>query len=107
MTDNEGASTDCEEEETPAEYTIRGAAGLLTASCLRQYPRDLKDRKLLGMTIPDDFSKEKLVENFRKLINVKTNMETINDLISKLDMSEKQVIELKQEVMTQKRLLNV
>ena len=43
----------------------------------------------------------------RSLISVKTNMQTINDLITKLDDSEKQVIELKQEIMTQKRLLNV
>jgi len=42
----------------------------------------------------------------RSLVSVKTNMETINDLITKLDHSEKQVIELKQEIMTQKRLLN-
>ena len=40
-------------------------------------------------------------------MNVKTNMDTINDLIVKLDASEKQVIELKQEIMTQKRLLNL
>ena len=34
-------------------------------------------------------------------------MQTINDLLFKLDNSEKMVIELKQEVMTQKRMLNM
>ena len=43
----------------------------------------------------------------KNVMNVKTNMDTINDLIVKLDASEKQVIELKQEIMTQKRLLNL
>ena len=42
----------------------------------------------------------------KNLVSVKTNMDTINDLIVKLDASEKQVIELKQEIMTQKRQLN-
>ena len=72
MTDNEGESSDYEEEVT-ADYTIRGAAGLVTAACPRQYPRNLKDRKRLGTTIPEDFKTGEFVESFRRLVNCKSN----------------------------------
>ena len=72
MTDNEGESSDNEEEAT-ADYTVRGAAGLVTVSCPRQYPRNLKDRKRLGIMIPEDYTKTAFIDNFWRLINVKTN----------------------------------
>lgn len=52
-------------------------------------------------------SLKKELQQMKNIVSVKTNMDTINDLIVKLDASEKQVIELKQEIMTQKRLLNL
>jgi hypothetical protein len=72
MTDNEGDSSDYD-EESPAEYTIRGHAGLVTVSCPRKYPRELKDRKRLNIMIPEDYSKQQFLENFRRLVNVNTN----------------------------------
>ena len=72
MTDNEGESSDHEEEAT-ADHTIRGAAGLVTVSCPRQYPRNPKDRKRLGIMIPEDYTKAEFINNFRRQINVKTN----------------------------------
>lgn len=59
-------------------------------------------------TLKDKFeTQKKEIAQMKSIVSVKTNMDTINDLIVKLDQSEKQVIELKQEVMTQKRLLNL
>ena len=72
MTDNEGESSDHDEEVT-ADHTIRGAAGLVTVSCPRQYPRNPKDRKRLGIMIPEDYTKKEFINNFRRQINVKTN----------------------------------
>ena len=72
MTDNEGESSDIE-EETPADYTVRGSAGLITAACPRHYPRDIDERKRLGIMIPQDFEKPVFIDKIRRLININTN----------------------------------
>ena len=71
MTDNEGDSS-ANEDEVPADYTVRGAAGLVTASCPRQYPREAAERKRLGIMIPEDYAKADFVDMLRRLVNVKS-----------------------------------
>jgi len=63
--DNEGASTDAE-EEVPAHQSLRGQTALVTASCPRQYPRDLAARKAQGLMIPEDFTKEEFLTKLRR-----------------------------------------
>ena len=55
--ENDGASTDAE-EEAAAHQSLRGQTALVTAACPRQYPREFAARRAQGLMIPDDFSKE-------------------------------------------------
>ena len=72
LTDNEGESSH-DEEESPAHVGMRGMAGLVTASCPREYPRSLEDRRKLNKMIPADFDKSTFLENFQRLICTSTN----------------------------------
>jgi hypothetical protein len=68
FTSNEGASTD-EDLETPSHASLRGQAALVTASCLRRYPRTYEARHAQRMMIPDDFTKEDFLKNFRRVFD--------------------------------------
>ena len=72
MTANEGDSSD-NEDEVPADYTVRGAAGLVTASCPRQYPCEAAEPKRLGSVIPQDYAKAEFVDILRRLVHLKSN----------------------------------
>ena len=68
LTCNEGESSD-EGEEAPADPSLRGQAGLLTASCPRQYFQDVGVRKSKHQLIPEDIPKEEFLAKFRKVFN--------------------------------------
>ena len=53
-----GDSTECE-AEAPAMTTLRGRVALVTASCPRQYLRDVTIRKRQGRRIPADMEDAK------------------------------------------------
>ena len=72
-TGNEGESTE-QDEETPAHQTMRGQAGLVTASCPRKYPRDVAMRVKLGKRVPDDFTTAELLKKFRRTVNANSNV---------------------------------
>ena len=79
LTDNEGDSTE-NEEETAADYNVRGAAGLVTAACPREYPRNFADRKRLGIMIPADFDKDAFVEMFKRLMTTNSNRKLLRQI---------------------------
>ena len=64
--ENEGESTDAE-EEVPADQALRGETALVTAACPRQYPADQQARRAEGTMIPEDFSKEEFLTNLRRI----------------------------------------
>ena len=66
-TDNEGDSSD-NDEEVPAAQSLRGQAALVTASCPRRYPRALKDRRRMNIMIPEDFSTCEMLQKFRRTV---------------------------------------
>ena len=66
-TENEGPSSD-EEEEVPADQSLRGQCALVTAACPRKYPRELAERKAQGLMLPEDYSKEQFLANLRLII---------------------------------------
>jgi hypothetical protein len=66
-TDNEGESTDAE-EEAPADQSLRGQTCLVTAACPRQYPRELEARRAQRLMIPEDFGKEEFLTKFRRTL---------------------------------------
>ena len=66
-TENEGPSSD-EEEEVPADQSLRGQCALVTAACPRKYPRELAGRKAQGLMLPEDYSKEQFLANLRLII---------------------------------------
>lgn len=66
-TDNEGDSTDAE-EEVAADQSLRGQTTLITAACPRQYPRELEARRTQRQMIPEDFGKEEFLTKLRRTI---------------------------------------
>ena len=66
-TNNEGDTSD-EEEEMPADSTLRGRSALLTAACPREYPRDLAVRKAQKLMIPADFSTAEFLALVRRAL---------------------------------------
>lgn len=67
-TENEGEETE-NDEEIPAAPDGRGWCCLVTASCPRKYPRTLAERKGKNIMIPEDYSRETFLENFRQMFN--------------------------------------
>ena len=65
---NEGESTD-NDEETPADQSLRGEAALVTASCPRRCPRCLADRRKQRLMIPEDFTTAEFLKKFRRTFN--------------------------------------
>ena len=63
--ENEGESTDCD-EEVAADSALRGQACLVTASCPRLYPQGLEARKAKNLLLPADYTKEEFLKNFRR-----------------------------------------
>ena len=66
-TDNEGDSTDAE-EEVAADQSLRGQTTLITAACPRQYPRELEARRAQRQMIPEDFGKDEFLTKLRRTI---------------------------------------
>lgn len=75
-TGNEGEASDAD-EEGEAHQSLRGSACLVTASCLRQYPRDIADRKAKRMMIPQDFEKGEFLTMFRRVVNKHCNQTVV------------------------------
>ena len=72
-TENEGESTD-NDEETPADPSLRGQAALITASCPRKYPKELAARRARRVMLPDDFTTEEFLKKFRRVFNANSNV---------------------------------
>ena len=67
-TENEGDSTDCE-EEVPAAPSLRGRVAIVTVRCPRRYPRQLRVRKEEGLKIPADMGKLEFLRCFRQVVS--------------------------------------
>jgi len=67
-TENEGESTYCD-EEVAADAALRGQAALVTASCPRRYPKDLEARKAKKIMLPEDYTKDEFLNNFRRVFD--------------------------------------
>ena len=65
-TRNDGSTSE-EEEEIPANQSLRGMACLVTAACPRKYPRALKERKASRLVLPGDFSTQEFLQKFRRV----------------------------------------
>ena len=65
-TENDGELTD-DDGETAADPTLRGQCALVTASCPKQYPRDIDKRKAKNIMIPADLTKEEFLREFRRV----------------------------------------
>jgi hypothetical protein len=71
-TDNEGESTDCE-QEAPANPSLRSRAALVTAKCPRHYYRNGKVRKDKMKRIPEDMTKQAFLKAFRDVVGTECN----------------------------------
>ena len=71
--ENEGESSE-NDEETPADPSLRGTTFLVTAACPRKYPSELEARKARRIMLPEDFSKEDFLKKFRRVFNAQSNV---------------------------------
>ena len=66
-TENEGASTDAE-EEAPAIAAVRGRVALVTAKCPRKYAREVEVRNRKGFRLPEEMCKEDFLKAFKGIV---------------------------------------
>jgi hypothetical protein len=74
-TQNEGESSE-NDEETPADPSLRGTTFLVTVACPRNYTSELEARKARRIMLPEDFSKEDLLKKFRRVFNTQSKPRT-------------------------------
>jgi hypothetical protein len=58
----------------PRQASIRGQCALVTAACPRRYLRDSEQRKAQNSNIPEDFTKEEFLRNFRSVFGSSTTV---------------------------------